>query len=37
MYGFLKGEQVLMVIVMSPARQSSGVDAGDLAEAMDAK
>jgi hypothetical protein len=37
MYGFLKGDQMLMVIVMSPAGQSSGVDARDLAEAMDSR
>lgn len=37
MYGFLDGDQMRMVIVMAPAGGSTGVDARDLAEAMDAK
>ncbi|MEX1254371.1 MAG: hypothetical protein WEE64_08515 [Dehalococcoidia bacterium] len=37
MYGFLDGDQMRMVIVMAPAGGSTGVDARDLAEAMDAR
>ena len=37
MYMFLRGEQMLIVIVMESLGQSTGVDARELAETMDAK
>ncbi|MCH7511038.1 MAG: hypothetical protein IIB19_01605 [Chloroflexi bacterium] len=37
MYMFLRGEQMLIVIVMETLEQSTGVDARELAETMDAK
>ena len=37
MYMFLRGEQMLMIIVMESLGQSTGVDARELAETMDAK
>jgi hypothetical protein len=37
MYGFLDGDQMRMVMVMSPTGGSTGVDARDLAETMDDK
>ena len=37
MYMFLRGERMLMVIVMEPFGQSTGVDTRELAETMDAK
>lgn len=37
MYMFLRGEHMLMVMVIWPAGESSGVDALDLAETMDAR
>lgn len=37
MYMFLRGEQMLIVIVMETLDQSTGVDARELAETMDAK
>jgi len=36
MYMFLRGDHMLMVMVMWPAGESSGVDSRDLAEALDA-
>lgn len=37
MYIFLRGDRMLMVIVMETLEQSTGVDARELAETMDAK
>ncbi len=37
MYVFLRGEHMLMVMVMWPTGESSGVDARDLAEIMDGR
>ena len=37
MYMFFRGEQMLMVVVMESLGQSTGVDARELAETMDAK
>ena len=37
MYGFMRGEIVLMVMVMWPIDSSSSVDALDLAETMAAR
>ena len=37
MYMFLRGEQMLMVVVMEPLGRSTDVDARELAETMDAK
>jgi hypothetical protein len=37
MFAFIDGDQMRMVIVMAPAGGSTGVDARDLAETMDAK
>ena len=37
MYGFVEGEQLLMVMVMAPLGGAQGVDARDLAETMDAR
>lgn len=37
MYMFLRGERMLMVVVMEPLGRSTGVDARELAETMDAK
>jgi hypothetical protein len=37
MYGFVQGDHLLMVMVMWPASQDSGVDGHDLAALMEAK
>ncbi len=37
MYMFLRGDRVLMVVVMEPLGRSTNVDARELAETMDAK